>query len=254
MKGKALWLLGYPDQALENARTAVTLSIQLQHPFTLRQALHQQAKIHLYRGEASAALACVEKVNEHYTDHPQFPYAIDHVVAWTWALAQLGRAGVDTALVHKACLQHESEGSKFELPFYLAILAEIYEQRGEIERALDAIRHAQAIAAMTQEDHYLSEIHRLAGKYLLAAGDMDAAQSNFLLALEIAQTQGAKSLELRAALSLSQLWAEQGERTRAYALLAGVYNWFSEGFDTADLRAAQTLLQTLAPSQTVSST
>jgi predicted ATPase len=127
-----------------------------------------------------------------------------------------------------------------------AMLAEISIKIGDMTTAHQAIETGLATTAATGEDYFRPELYRLQGHCLLAAGDVDTALGAFQQALALAQQQKAKSLELRAARSLSRLWAEQGKRMQAYELLAGVYNWFTEGFDTADLRQAKELLLTLS--------
>jgi predicted ATPase len=247
MKAKAQWLLGYPDQALETIHSALALAMKLQHPFGMRQTLLQAAKVHCYRGEANAVLECVKQAKAAGGEQIMRRHEMEGTVLRGWALGQLGQASEVMALVHETCSQRQAEGAHLELPFFFALLAEIYERAGQVEAAQRVIQQAQAIAALTQEDHYLPELHRLYGKYFLTRGDINAAQSSFLLAIETAQAQQAKSHELRATLSLSRLWAEQGQRAEAYDLLNGVYSWFTEGFDTADLRQANELLLGLSP-------
>jgi predicted ATPase len=136
---------------------------------------------------------------------------------------------------------------KLELPYMLALLAETYERAGQLEAALHTLEEALHVAHTTGENYYRPELHRLHATFLLAAGEVDAAQASFQQALTTAQAQQTKSLELRTAMDLSRLWAEQGRRAEAYARLEGIYAWFTEGFDTADLRQAQELLLALAP-------
>jgi predicted ATPase len=110
-----------------------------------------------------------------------------------------------------------------------------------------AVEEGLALTQATGEGYWRSELYRLQGRCQLADGDADAAQASFRQALEVAQRQSAKSLELRAAMDLSDLWANQGQRVEAHELLAGVYGWFTEGFDTTDLRQAKARLVALAP-------
>jgi len=131
------------------------------------------------------------------------------------------------------------------LPFGLASLAEGLARRGDRAAALAALREGLEIADATGEHKWDAELHRLTGTVLLAENRLDEGQASLQQAIRIAQAQQAKSLELRAAVSLARLWGEQGRRVEAHDLLAPVYGWFAEGFDTADLKEAKTLLDEL---------
>jgi predicted ATPase len=130
----------------------------------------------------------------------------------------------------------------------LALLAEAYGKVGQTEAGLTALAEALAIAHRTGERFWEAEIHRLKGEFLLAraTGHDTEAEASFRQALDGARRQQAKSWELRAATSLARLWQQQGQRAEAHALLAPVYGWFTEGFDTADLQEAKALLDALA--------
>lgn len=247
VKAKAQWLLGFPDLALDSIRRGVDLALQLQHPFSIRLLLRQAAKIHYHRGEPDAVLACLQQPQLLRNGQDSLLPDIEDVLLREWAVNGSEPTAELATFIYEGYSRLRAQGAYLEVPFYLALFCEIYARVGQVEAAQRVIQEALEIAASTQEDFYLPELHRLYGTCLLARGEIDAAQSSFLRALEIAQAQGAKSLELRAAMSLSRLWAEQGQRTQAYELLAGVYNWFNEGFETADLREAKELLTSLAP-------
>jgi predicted ATPase len=127
------------------------------------------------------------------------------------------------------------------------MLAEVHRSLGQPEAGLTALSEALALIEKTGERYYEAELHRLKGELLLQhpAPEVSRAEACFQQALDIARGQQAKSLELRAAMSLSRLWQQQGKRQEARALLAGVYHWFTEGFDTADLQEAKGLLEAL---------
>ena len=130
-------------------------------------------------------------------------------------------------------------------PYYLALLAEAYGKAGQTKEGLDVLAEALAVVAKTGEGWWEAELHRLTGELLLKQVLPDAPQAEgcFRRALAIARRQQAKSLELRAAMSLARLWQSQNKRQEAYDLLAPVSNWFTEGFDTADLKDAKGLLE-----------
>ena len=133
-------------------------------------------------------------------------------------------------------------------PYFLALLAEAYGHVDQADAGLTALTEALTLVDTTEERFYEAELHRLRGELLLkyAIPDGLQAESCFHQALDMARRQQAKSLELRAAMSLARLWQRQGKRAEACELLAPVYGWFTEGFDTADLRDAKSLLEELA--------
>jgi predicted ATPase len=165
-----------------------------------------------------------------------------------WALAQQGQAQEGIAQITKGFTAYRATGAEIGRPRYLTLLAEAYGTMGQPEAGLTALTEALTLADTTGERWYESEIYRLKGELLLqqSADNQVEAESCFAQAITIAQNQQAKSLELRAATSLARLWQQQGKRQEAHALLAPVYGWFTEGFDTADLKDAKALLDELA--------
>src|SRR5262249_47370246 len=135
----------------------------------------------------------------------------------------------------------------FQRPHFLSMLAEVHGSLGQPEAGLTALREALALVEKTGERYYEAELHRLTGELLLqqAAPEVSHAETCFQQSLAMARRQQAKALELRAAMSLSRLWQQQGKRDEAQALLAPIYGWFTEGFDTADLQEARALLEAL---------
>jgi predicted ATPase len=138
-------------------------------------------------------------------------------------------------------------GIEAGLPYWLSMLAEAYGSTGQVEAGGRVLAEALTLVDTTEERWWEAELHRLKGELLLALSTDNAAQTEtcFHQALDIARRQQAKSLELRGAMSLARLWQRQGKRTEAYELLAPVYGWFTEGFDTAALQEAKTLLEEL---------
>jgi predicted ATPase len=135
-------------------------------------------------------------------------------------------------------------GAEALRPYYLALLAEASGKRGQVEEGLHLLAEALAVANDTGECRWDAELHRLKGELLLArpAEHHAEAETCFRQALDVARRQEAKAFELRATMSLARLWQRQGKRAAAYALLAPIYGWFTEGFDTADLQEARALL------------
>ena len=146
---------------------------------------------------------------------------------------------------------HQATGTQLARPTYLAHLAEAYGTLGQPKPGLSLLADALARVEHTGERYYAAELHRLTGELLTMAhdgGQMAAStpEACFQKALDIARQQQAKSWELRAAMSLARLWQQHGKCEEARELLASIYSWFTEGFDTADLQEANTLLQELA--------
>ena len=162
--------------------------------------------------------------------------------------ALLGQGAVEDAIarIREGAAKWTRLGRTFNLPYGLAFLAEGLARHGDRAVALATLREGLETAGATGEHMWDAELHRLTGTVLLAENKLDEGQASLQQAIRIAQAQQAKSLELRAATSLAQLWGEQGRRAEARDLLAPVYGWFTEGFDTADLKAAAALLSELA--------
>jgi predicted ATPase len=150
--------------------------------------------------------------------------------------------------MHQGLSAYRATGVEQARPYWLALLAEVYGIQGESEEGLTVLTEALTHVDTTGERWYESEIYRLKGELLLQqnSDNQAEAESCFHHAISIAQSQQAKSWELRAATSLARLWCQQGKRQEAHDLLAQVYNWFTEGFDTADLQEAKALLDALA--------
>ena len=164
-----------------------------------------------------------------------------------WARAMHGQGEAGIAEMRQGLAAELAMGSKAWQPYFLGLLAEAYGVGGHPDEGLPLLAEALAVMDATEECFYAAELYRLKGALLLRQAVPDASQAEacFHQALDIARQQQAKSWELRAATSLSRLWQQQGKRGEAHALLAPIYNWFTEGFDTADLQEARALLAAL---------
>jgi predicted ATPase len=162
-----------------------------------------------------------------------------------WALAEGGQGAEGMAEMRQGLAAHQATGAELARPHYLALLAGAYGNAGQANEGLTLLGEALAAVDARGERWCEAELYRLQGELLLersAAHDVEA-EACLQQALAVARRQQAKSWELRAAMSLSQLWQRQGKRAEAHQLLAEVYDWFTEGFDTADLREAKALLE-----------
>jgi predicted ATPase len=243
-----LWLLGYPDQGLASSQASLALAQQLAHPLSLTNALYRAAMLHHLRREASLTQIRAEAAMAIATDQ-EFPLPLAEATHLRgWALAATGHEGEGIAQIQQGLTAYRATGAAAYRPYYLALLAEASTQVGQTAEGLEALAEALATLAKSRTRWWEAELHRLKGELLLqhAVAQPGEAAACFQQALAVARRQQAKSLELRAAMSLARLWQGQGKRTEAQQMLAEVYGWFTEGFDTADLQEAKALLAALA--------
>jgi predicted ATPase len=244
----ALWYLGCPDQALRRIHEALTLAQELSHPFSLAFALAFAAWLHQLRREGQAAQEWAEAAIALATDQG-FPFWESWgTVLRGWALAEQGQSAEGIAQMGQGIAAWRATGAELQRPYYLALLAEAYGKAGQAEEGLSVLAEALTAVHKTGERQYEAELYRLKGELLLKQDipDVQEAESCLRQAVAVAYQQQAKSLELRAAMSLSRLWQHYGKRVEARELLAPVYGWFTEGFDTADLQEAKVLLAALS--------
>jgi predicted ATPase/DNA-binding winged helix-turn-helix (wHTH) protein len=242
-----LWTLGYPMQALQQSGAALTLAQTLAHPFSLAYALCCAGWLHQLRGEVQETQARAEAAITLATEQAFPLWTAQGMLLRGWALAAQGQHDEALAQMHQGLAAYEATGAVVGRPCFLALLAEVYGKGGRPAEGLPRIAEALELVETTAEGFWEAELHRLRGELLLAGSpdQTGAAEACFHHALNVARHQHAKSLELRAAMSLGRLWYQQGKRTEARDLLAPVYSWFTEGFDTTNLREAQALLEEL---------
>ena len=240
----ALWFLGYPNQAVASIQAALALAQQLAHPLSLTMALRWAAVLHHLRREAPLTQVRAEAAMTIATDQG-FP---QHLAAATplrgWALAACGHEEEGLTQIQQGLAASRATRPTRERPYHLALLAEASAQVGQTTEGLVALTEALATLAQSGVRWCEAELYRLRGELLLqhAEAPPEEVEACFQQALAVTRRQQAKSLELRAAMSLSRLWQRQGKRDKARQLLAEIYDWFTEGFDTADLQEAKALL------------
>ena len=238
-----LWMLGYPDQALQGMEETLALARRLAHPTSLAVALLFSAHLHQLRREPQAARAQAEAMLALCTEQGFGMYRAWSLLPRGWALAQQGEVTEGIAQIRQGFAGFRATGAELTWPWWLATLAEACGKAGQLDEGLRALEEALAAVQNNKEGHYEAEMYRLKGELLQEApARQEEAEAYFQQALAVARRRQAKSWELRAALSLSLLWQRQGKQAEARQLLAGVYGWFTEGFETADLREAKALL------------
>ena len=241
------WVRGYPAQALQRSHEALSLAHKLDQPYNLAFAHSLAAIFESFRRQVEMVRVHAEAVIG-LSRAQGFAYWEAHgTVLRGWALThQRPEQGIDE--MHQGMAAWRKTGARIAVPFYLTLLAEGCAKAGQVEEALRLTSEALDVASRTEDRCCEAELHRLRGELLLAhaATNQRQAESCFRQALTVARRQQAKSWELRAAMSLSGLWQQQGKRAPARQLLAEVYHWYTEGFDTPDLQEAQALLEALA--------
>ncbi len=256
---RVLWLLGYPDQARTHAEEGLALAGRIAHVLSVAWAHGDAAILHQCRREPRLAEEHAATALALSREH-ELPEVTGWGLAWHgWALALQGRIGDGIAEIRDGLVA--LGGHTGLKPHLLALLAEAVGVAGHLAEALAVLSEALA-QSETGGRYYRAELHRLQGEFLVAHGVRQPdgrnglvparpepvlveAERCFSRALEVARRQKAKSLELRAATSLGRLWQEQGRRGEARQLVAGVYDWFTEGFETADLQEARELITSL---------
>jgi class 3 adenylate cyclase/predicted ATPase len=247
----ALWYLGYPDQGRAQSHEAVTLAQHVAHPFSLSFVLSYAAVFHLFRHEVRAVQERAEAVMKIAQEHGFPSWMAQGAMLCGWTLAQQGQTQEGIAQIEQGLAAYRVTGAELGQPRSLALLAEAYGIMGQPEGGLTALTEALTLVDTTGERWYAPELYRLKGALLLQQSSVNTteAETCFHQAITIARAQQAKSFELRIATSLARLWQQQGKRQEAYDLLAPVYYWFTEGFDTADLQEAKALLDVLSESR-----
>jgi predicted ATPase len=280
----ALWFLGYPEQALQRSQEALALARDLSHPYSLGIALIMGAILSQYRQEVSAVHERAEE-GLMLTSEQEFAFWLAQATIMDgWALAEQGQREKGIIQMRHGLAAYKAIGAEIVLPYFLALLAEAYGKAGQTEEGLAVLAEALALVQRIEERYYEAELYRLKGQLTLQSqtslgqvsdksqarleqvttsqsklqASLEAeAEACFWRAIEIARKQQAKSLELRALMSLVRLWQQQATqytsrntqheaRTRldaACKTLSEIYNWFTEGFDTKDLREARALLE-----------
>ncbi len=242
-----LWLLGYPEAALADAEQEVKYAREISQAGTLMPALNVASLTCFYSGKYASATALMEELVALADDKGAALWRTWPILNQGCVLASIGKASEAVHKITSALVTYRSTGTTMWMPFYLSQLASAHAKLGQFKEAQHIIDEAKTTLEKTEERWWEPDVHRVTGEIALSAPEPDAAkaQAYFERALAVARKQQAKSLELRAAMSMARLKRGQGKQDEARALLAPVYGWFTEGFDTLDLKEAKALLDEL---------
>jgi adenylate cyclase len=249
-------VVGYPDQALQQSHEALTLARELAHSYSLAVALFFAAMLHQFRQEEQLTQKRAEELLALSGEHGFALWVAGGTFFRGWALTEqsstpdAGQGQVEAGLaqMHQRLAAFRATGAETFRPYFLSLLAAASAKAGRHEEWLTLLAEALAVTNEKGERRWEAELYRLKGELLLAhaTGHDTEAETCFRQAHDVARQQQATSWELRAAMNLARLWQRQGQRDAARQVLAEVYGWFTEGFDTADLQEAKALLDALA--------
>jgi predicted ATPase/class 3 adenylate cyclase len=244
----ALWMLGYPDAALADADQVVKESRDIGHAASLMIALYYAPATYLLCGRYQAASAAINELIALADEKASVQWKGAGMFVRSWLVALTGTASDAVPAITAGLTAYRSTGATAWTPSYLSYLAKAYAELGQFDDAWRCIGEATTMIETTGERWWEADVRRRAGEIALISPQPDAAKALacFEQALAVARAQQAKSWELRAAMSIARLYRDQGKRQQASDLLAPVYGWFSEGFDTLDLKEAKSLLAELA--------
>ncbi|MER3448153.1 MAG: hypothetical protein C4291_15620 [Candidatus Dadabacteria bacterium] len=243
-----LWLVGYPDQALKRMNEAIALAHELNHPYSLAFARLFAARLHHLRQEWHLAEEWADTLIS-LSNNQGFKLLLTlGTILRAVVLAEQEQKEERITEICRGLAAWEATGAELGRPYHLALLAEVCRKKGKNEEGLSIIDNALTAIGKTTERWYEAEVYRLRGELLLGLSqeNQSEAETCFRRAIDIARQQGAKSLELRAVMSLSLLLRRQGKKEEAREILSEIYEWFKEGFDTKDLKDARALIDELS--------
>ena len=248
--GWVRWVQGYPDEALRCSERSIALAEEIDHPLSVTMALFFSVWVHQLRGNVAAVRSSAREVITRSREQGLFYELLGNLfIGWTLAVDESATAGdVEQGIqMMRQCLDmNRGSGARLAHTFYLSLLMDIYVRQRRPEDAQRVREEAMATVGDTGERFWLAELHRLSGELELIGGNSDArerAERAFGLAIETARAHGARSLELRAAMSLGRILSANGKRMDAHHHLSTAYSHFTDGFETPDLQNARALLQ-----------
>lgn len=242
----SLWYRGYPEQARQMSIKTLTLARRNDHAHSLGMALILSGMLHQFLRDSQALHALARQALNLSMEHRLNDYLLKAKFLLAWVNAQGRQAEEGHQGMRDSLNEYKNVGGTLDLQWYQGLLAQAYLARGEINEGLNELDQAEKLTGSSGlTSIYLPELYRIKGELLLSQNLQSEAEQSLLSSLTTARQQNAKSFELRAATDLARLWHDQGKRAEARDLLAPVYGWFTEGFDTADLKDAKALLDEL---------
>jgi predicted ATPase len=244
---RMLLYLGYPDRARQVINEAFAQAERLPHPIGFVNTFSLAAQIEAIHRHAPKVEELAEKIAWHSDEHGLPYYAAIGVMMRGWARAMRGEPETGIAMLREGLASYLATGTRQQHAYFLALLAEARGEAGRAGEGLATLNEALQVAHRSGERYYEAELHRLTGELVLRSEAVppSEAEACFHQSIEIARNQKAKSLELRAVLSLCRLSRQQGKVAEARQMLAEIYGWFTEGFETPDLKEARALLDEL---------
>ena len=246
--GLVLFCLGYPDQALTISNAAIAEARRLTHAPSLAASSSASARLLSLIGDHEALEERADELIALATDQGFPRWRALGTIYRGWARVRDGDVADGLSLLHSGSTAFRCAGDAIWTPHYTALLAGGYEIAGQIREASNLLDDALRMVSRTGERWFAAELNRQMGRLLHGQGNLDAAETSYLMALNIAREQEAKLWELRAAVSLARLRRDRGRGAEAHDMLAPIYSWFTEGFDTLDLRQAREMLEELRSS------
>src|ERR1700730_4872827 len=244
----ALWSLGFPKRALADADRAIKEAREIDQAVSLMAAMALTSLTHIHCRNFAIANAQLDEVITLASEKGALFWKVGGILVKGSLLAVTGKASDAVRTITSGLSEWRATGTTVWMPTYLSFLAKAHAELGQFDEAWRCIGEATTIVQTTSESWYEADVNRVAGEIALLSPEPDVrrAEAYFERALAVARAQQAKSWELRAAMNMARLWRDQGKRNEAGDLLAPVYGWFTEGFDTPDLKEAAALLDELA--------
>ena len=243
--GDVLLCLGFPDRALAQSNAAIAEARRLAHPPSLATSLSLGLVLLSFDGDNAVLGERVDQLAALATEQGFLFWRAHGTIFRGWVKVKNGDVAEGISLLRSGSIAHRATGAEVWVPYHIALLARAYEIAGQVEEAVTQLDDALQIVERTGERCFAAELNRHKGQLLLRQGHSAAAEELYRKALSIAKEQEAKLWQLRAAMSLARLRHDQGRHAEARDLLAPVYGWFTEGFDTPDLKEAKALLDEL---------
>jgi predicted ATPase len=241
-----MWHLGFVDQALQRSYASMDLAKTSGHPFSQALAMAYATMLFQFSRDSKLVQEWAGATIDFCAEHSIGYYDNWSAILHGWALVEQGSLTVGIDKMQKGLTGFRDSNSEARLPYYLTLLADAYGNAGEVQQGLKYLDEALDFAEKNNDDWYSAETHRLMGELMLQAGEVAKAEACFQKSLDLSRSQKARTLELRATVSLARLWVEQNRQEKARSMLKDIFHWFSEGFDSVDLNFARKLIDELS--------